>query len=167
MGRSSADEGFAKDRLASDIDVITYDPKEGPACTVNDFRPDLVDGPDTAWNMSVVDVFVRYYASVDPDAEESTVRKLFRGHLKYLGTQYKISADGIQAMESRQRALQRADRQRAVSVVRLFQWSVPHAHYIASAMGSTPHRSCCRARAVGAHSDVAPTRSARDELRRV
>ncbi|KAI0740920.1 hypothetical protein C8Q76DRAFT_598028, partial [Earliella scabrosa] len=96
-----------------------YDPKRGPACTVTDFRPDLVGSPDTAWNMSVVDVFVQYYTSVNPDADESTVRKLFRGHLKYLGTQYKTSADGIHAMQSRRRASDRADRQRALWVRRL------------------------------------------------
>ena len=116
MGRDSADDPFSKEHMASDFEVVAYDPEEGPACTAQDFRPDLADNQDSAWNTSVTDVFVQYYSSIHPEADTSTVRRLFQGHLKYLGNQYKQSADGIQALESRQRALNAADRRRAVSL---------------------------------------------------
>ena len=115
MHRQSNDADFARECQPRDVEVILYDPSSGPACSVTDFRPDLVGEPDTAWNTSVIDVFVQHYTDVHPGADEKTVRQLFRGHLKYLCNQYKRSAHGTEAMENRQRAVDRVERQRIVS----------------------------------------------------
>ncbi|KAI0738563.1 hypothetical protein C8Q80DRAFT_1113468, partial [Daedaleopsis nitida] len=99
-------------------EVEDYKPAHGPACTTQNFRPDLTSTPGSEWNASVIDVFGQYYATLNAKPDRKTVNRLFRGHLKYLCNRYQQSLEGEAAVLQRQKLARKAERQRNVRVPR-------------------------------------------------
>ncbi|KAI0687418.1 hypothetical protein C8T65DRAFT_590463 [Cerioporus squamosus] len=119
MGRQNSKSPFHADHLASATEAEDYDPAQGPACGLDDFRPDLAGTHTNAWNTCIVQIFVDHFMKLLPDADENEVTELFEGHLKYLCSRYKESLQGAEAARRRQRLANRAERQRNLWMRRL------------------------------------------------
>lgn len=67
-------------------EVEDWNPRRRPACTVDNFRPDLNSPPGTPWNKSVTAVFVQSFIDADQYECESKekIRCAFVSRLKSL-----------------------------------------------------------------------------------
>ncbi|RPD61502.1 hypothetical protein L227DRAFT_500317 [Lentinus tigrinus ALCF2SS1-6] len=128
MGRRTSKDPFYPDHLASDTEAEDYDPANGPACGIFDFRPDLAGTAGNPWNASVVQLFVAHFMDKEPDADIDEVTDLFEGHLKYLCLRYKESLQGEKAARRRQSLANRAERQRNVMQLWLRRLTVAAFH---------------------------------------
>ncbi len=117
MGRKDVHDGFRKEKIPSELEVEAYDPTQGPACTIENFRPDLTSVPSSPWNASITQVFVSYYCSKNPAVKRNEIEGHFAGHLKYLCTRYKQTLQGAAEWQRRQKLANRSERQRNVSTI--------------------------------------------------
>lgn len=115
MKRKSAKDALTEAMLPEDEVVLDYDPHDGPCCTVQTFLPDLNSPPHSSWNTSVIEVFVEHFMQLHPRAPQDRVEELFGGHLKYLCTRWQNTTMDPKKVKSRQKLLNRAERQRNVS----------------------------------------------------
>ncbi|KAH9855536.1 hypothetical protein C2E23DRAFT_724205 [Lenzites betulinus] len=105
--------------VPTDEQVGDYDPYAGPACTIQDFRPDLGSSPSSPWNVSVVELFVMHFMEKHPTAARDRVEDLFQVHLKYLCAKWQSSFHNPEVLRQRQRLLNRSERQRNLYYRRL------------------------------------------------
>ncbi|KAI0351856.1 hypothetical protein OH77DRAFT_1410198 [Trametes cingulata] len=106
--------------LPAEEDLVDYDPYDGPCCTAENFRPDLDSTPSSAWNRSIIEVFVEHFMDRKPSAPQDRVEELFEGHLKYLCQRWQEGTKLDEAtLRRRAKLMRRAERQRNLYYRRL------------------------------------------------
>ncbi len=162
MGRKDSHDGFRTEKIPKEDEVEDYDPRNGPACTIANFRPDLTGVPSTPWNASVIAIFVNHYCGMHPGISRKDVEEHFKGHLKYLCERYKLTLQGAAEVRRRQKLANRSERQRNVSAYLLL---TPRPHSILwIAVDPTPRCRVPVSRHPGAHSYAPGSWAARYEL---
>lgn len=103
--------------MPTPTELATWNPREGPACTEEDFRPDLNASRGTPWNKSVTSVFTQSFLHSDQFVcmDAVKVSKAFSIHLKSLRREYQNQATPTQIRTVNQKKANRAERKRNVS----------------------------------------------------
>ncbi|KAI0681770.1 hypothetical protein C8T65DRAFT_598124 [Cerioporus squamosus] len=121
MNRGSRSAPFDDTLVPGADEVQAYDPKSGPCCTAERFRPDLNSPPGTPWNKSAARVFAQSF--VDSDEFEcddvKLVREMFATHLIYLSRRYKRSRTSPEDQLKAQKLADRNERKRELYKRRL------------------------------------------------
>ena len=117
MNRPDRKAPFDLALIPTPEEVKDFDPKNGPCCDPDRFRPDLNSSPGTPWNVSAIRVFAQSFVDSDEyDCDDVTlVAKMFRTHLRYLGERYKLRMAEQADQEKAQKAANRYERKRGVS----------------------------------------------------
>ncbi|OJT09661.1 hypothetical protein TRAPUB_13857 [Trametes pubescens] len=120
MGRKNAKSPLTAEMLPDREEVNAYNrSRDGPACTVDNFRPDLLTKPSTVWNQSVIEVFIEHFMTKYPAADETRVEELFTGHLKYLCDKWDTHLKAPETQRELQKLANRTERQRNLYYRRL------------------------------------------------
>ena len=119
MNRPDKKAPFDLTLLPTPEEVKDFDPKNGPCCEPDRFRPDLNSSPGTAWNVSATWVFARSFVDSDEyDCDDvKLVARLFKTHLRYLVERYKLRIAAQAEQEKAQKAANRYERKRGVSTL--------------------------------------------------
>ncbi|KAJ2922277.1 hypothetical protein H1R20_g14815, partial [Candolleomyces eurysporus] len=76
--------------------IRAWDPSQGPACTIDDFRPDLTDQVNSPWNKSATMVFTDAFLSSDlPEAlnaDRTAVKNLYVARFRSVRRQALMTA---------------------------------------------------------------------------
>lgn len=119
MRREDRADGFLLSLIPSPEEVSQYNPANGRAVTVEEWRVDLNGTPKSAWNVSCWRVFYFHflnagYGYTSEDASE--IETAFFHHLRHLQYRWKETSDSPEVVNGRRVVHNRAERKRSVSI---------------------------------------------------
>lgn len=114
MGRE--DEHSPFNNIPTEDEIKSFDPKNGPSCTANDFKLDLEGFPRSPWNKSAAVVFARDFLAKYRayECDESEIRDMWLRHTEHLRETYRKHRQAQEITERARRDARRRTRKDGV-----------------------------------------------------
>ena len=127
MKRDNHGSPFDPRGIPSAEAVENWSPSQGPACTAEEFKPDMNGTPGSPWNRSVASVFVNDFVKTGQyqSQDEVAVKRAFTSHLRHLIRQYKEQSEERSPEDVLEKKNLRSQQQRRLGVRRASSLAPP------------------------------------------